>query len=369
MKRWFSLAALVLVALAVGFAAGHRAAPPLAAEPAAQAETAPVAADVVQSEQGFSADFVKTAVPQRQTVPDSIPVTGKLALDKQQLRIAAARVAGRLGRIFVFEGQSVTAGQPLAEIYSPDYLSAENELLLARRFRDTLSAGSSDATLREDAAETYRAALNRLKVLGAAGQDIAALEKSGQVDQYLRVRAPISGVVTQRNVDPGGYLNIGDSLMTLANTDTLWLYFNVYDADYAALKLGQELSFHTNALPGETFSGHVAFIAPSVDPNTHTLPVRCDIPNPGMRLRPEMFISGTLKTAESSAWVVPRSAVLRIADQDYLFVQDGERRYRRTPVQGHALETDQYAVTGGLAAPLPVVVDGAVLLNQMAGSN
>ena len=375
MMRWVVTAMLVLLALAVGYFAGHRnlspgaLAPPLTQFEKAPAEAEPTDSNLVQSAEGFNADFVKTAMPQRRTVPDSIPVTGKLSLDKQQVRIAAARVAGRLGRIFVFEGQSVKVGEPLAEIYSPDYISAENELLLARRFRDTLSAGSADATLRDDASETYRAAANRLKVLGASDPDIAALEKSGQVDQYLRVRAPITGVVTQRNFDPGGYLSIGDTLMTLANTDTLWLYFNIYDADYSSLKLKQELSFQASALPREHFTGHVAFIAPSVDPNTHTLPVRCDIPNPEMRLRPEMFVSGRLKIGEKPAWVVPQSAVFRIRDQDYLFVQDGDKRYRRIPVQGHAVESDQYAATAGLLESQPVVVDGAVLLNQMTGPN
>jgi Cu(I)/Ag(I) efflux system membrane fusion protein len=372
MMRWTLTSILVLLALAAGWYAGHRApaaaaataeAPPPAAAAPAAADAQP---DLVPAGKGFNPDFVKTALPQRQTVAQGIPVTGKLSLDKQQVRIAAARVAGRLGRIFVFEGQSVKAGEALAEIYSPDYISAENELLLARRFRDTL-AGGGEAGLRDDAAATYAAAVSRLKVLGAAPADIAALEKSGKIEEYLMVRAPIGGVVTQRNVDPGGYLNIGDTLMTLANTDTLWLTFNTYDRDYAALKLGQELRFSTSSLPGETFSGRVAFIAPAVDPATHTLPVRCDIPNPGMRLRPEMFVSGQLNTGEAQAWVVPRSAVFRIREQDYVFVQDGGHGYRRTPVSGRALDGGQYAVSAGLPEGQPVVVEGAVLLNQMAG--
>jgi Cu(I)/Ag(I) efflux system membrane fusion protein len=369
MTRWTLTPILVLLALAAGWYAGHRAPAAAAAAEApaapAAAPAAPAEAGLVPAGKGFNPDFVKTALPQRQAVPQGIPVTGKLTLDKRQVRIAAARVAGRLGRIFVFEGQSVKAGEALAEIYSPDYISAENELLLARRFRDTLAGG--EAGLRDDAAATYDAALSRLKVLGASAGDIAALEKSGKAEEYLMVRAPIGGVVTQRNVDPGGYLNIGDTLMTLANTDTLWLTFNTYDGDYAALKLGQELRFQASSLPGESFSGRVAFIAPAVDPATHTLPVRCDIPNPGLRLRPEMFVSGQLDTGENQAWVVPRAAVFRIREQDYVFVQDGAQGFRRAAVQGRALDGGQYAVSAGLPEGRPVVVEGAVLLNQMAG--
>ena len=371
MKSLLSILLLVLLALAAGYYAGQRGAAPAAVTTApGVAVAAPKAADadLVSPAQDFNPDFVKTALPVPQTLPDTIAVTGKLALDRQQLRIAAARVAGRLGRIYVFEGQSVKAGQPLAQIYSPDYISAENEFLLARRFRDTLQSGS-DAALRDDAEQTFRAASNRLKVLGASDEDIAGLGRSGQADQYLLVRAPISGVGIQRNVDAGGYLNIGDSLMTVADTATLWLYFNSYDGDYAALKLGEELEFETSSLPGRSFSGHVSFIAPSIDPATHTLPVRCDIPNPGMLLRPEMFVSGKLKTGERAALLVPRGAVFRVREQDYVFVQQDGRQYRRIPVRGHILDETQYAVAEGLDAAMPVVIEGAVLLNQSSGKD
>ena len=371
MKTWLYILVPALLALAVGYGAGqHAATAPAnstsATEKAANATaTTPAAAKPAQA---FNPDFVKTILPQSRTVPDTIAVTGKLALDRQRVHIAAARVAGRLGRVFVFEGESVKAGQPLAEVYSPDFISAENEYLLARHFRDTLAQGGSDASLRDDAAETFRAATNRLKVLGAADADIANLDRSGQAGQYLLVRAPIGGVVIQRNVDAGGYLNIGDSLMTVADTSTLWLYFNSYDSDYAALKLGQPLDFQSSSLPGRSFSGRVSFIAPTIDPATHTLPVRCDIPNPDRLLRPEMFVSGKLGTGERAALVVPRSAVIRVRDQDYVFVQQGGRQYRRLPVQGHALDDTDYAVVAGLDAATPVVSEGAVLLNQVSGS-
>jgi Cu(I)/Ag(I) efflux system membrane fusion protein len=317
------------------------------------------------AEHGFSENFVKTALPVQELVADSLPITGKLALDKQQTRIAAARVAGRLGRIFVFEGQSVHAGDALAEIYSPDYISAENEFLLAKRFHDTLAADATDAELRDDADLTLRSAANKLKVLGASPADIAALGERGAIAEYLQVRAPISGVVTQRNVDPGGYLNVGDALMALANLDTLWLFANTYDADYQYLKLGEALAFETPSLPGEHFTGRIAFIAPSVDPNTHTLPIRCDVPNRDFRLRPEMFVRGELKVGERMALIVPKSAIIHIRDSDYVIVHGNGKDYRRVAVRGHAIEADRYAVTAGLAANVPIVTDGTLLLSEM----
>ena len=326
-------------------------------------------ASVGNPDQGFSENFVKTGLPVQQLVADTIPITGKLALDKRLTRIAAARVAGRLGRIFVFEGQSVHAGDALAEIYSPDFISAENEFLLAKRFHDTLAADNADVELRNDAEVTMRSAANKLKVLGASSADIAALGRRATIAEYLLVRAPISGVVTQRNVDPGGYLNVGDPLMSLANLDTLWLFANTYDADYQYLKLGEPLAFETPSLPGERFNGQIAFIAPSVDPNTHTLPIRCDVPNRDFRLRPEMFVRGELKVGERMALIVPKSAVIHIRDSDYVIVHDSGKQYRRLPVRGHAFEADRYAITAGLTANVPVVTDGTLLLNETPSEN
>jgi len=368
----------VLVIAAASYLVGHETRQ-VSATPAANMPTAAVAnagpntaadagtaktGDNASAEHEFNADFVKTAAPGQQVVDDTIPITGKLSLDKQQFRIASSRVAGRLGRIFVFEGQSVKAGDALAEIYSADYISAEREYLLAKSFNDTLSKDTADNGLRSDAEETYKSAANKLKVLGASEADIATLAKTGVADEYLKVRAPISGIVTQRNVDPGGYLNVGDPLMSLANLDTLWLFANTYDSDYSALKLGQELSFQSSSLPGQSFSGRIAFIAPSIDPATHTLPIRCNVPNPNMLLRPEMFIKGVLKVGAREAWVVPRAAVIHIRDTDYVIVKDDDKHYRRVAVQGHPLEPGQYAITGGLTQSVQIVTDGGLLVNE-----
>jgi len=216
---------------------------------------------------------------------------------------------------------------------------------------------------------TLESARNKLKVLGATPADIATLEQRGTAGEYLEVRAPIAGVVTARNVDPGAYLNVGDALMSLANLDTLWLVANTYDADYPLLRIGQTLDFGTSSLAGESFKGRIAFIAPSVDPTTHTLPIRCDVPNPGLRLRAEMYVSGSLQVGTHAAAVVPRSAVIHIRDADFVVVQTGPQQYRRVKIQGHRLGSDEFAITSELAAATAVVVDGALLLNETIGED
>jgi Cu(I)/Ag(I) efflux system membrane fusion protein len=364
-----SFLTLAAICALIGYWIGtrHAAPAPAAAEPATAASThAPSAA--TQTPPGpvaINGDFVHTAAPVARQIPLQVPVNGKLGLDKQRLRIAASRVAGRLGRIFVFEGQSVKAGQPLAEIYSPDYLSAEREFLLATRFNETL-ATTADAGLRDDSDATAHAAAGRLRTLGANEADIERLRRTQTVEDYLQVRAPIAGVVIQRNVDPGAYLSIGDTLMSLADPSNLWLLADTYDLDYAALKVGETLSFTTPGLPGRAFEARVSFIAPSFDPTTHTLAIRCDVPNADGALRPEMPVNGLLNVGEQSALVVPKQAVVHVRDSDFLVLRDGDK-FRRVQVQGHALGDSDYAVISGLDAGSTVVVDGGVLVDQMLG--
>jgi len=371
MSRYILLIGLVAVAVTGGYFLGRHSQPVVQREePAASAPQDNTAApDTVNGSAGFNPDFVKTAAAVAQTVADSIPVTGKLSLDKQRIHIAAARVAGRLGKVYAADGQAVVAGQTLAELYSPDFISAQQELLLAKRFRDALGHGDLEPTLASDAEATYRSAASRIKVLGASDQDLQRLEQSGVIEEYLKIRAPISGVVVQRNVDSGGYLNVGDPLMSLADVDTLWLVANTYVSDYAALKLGQKLDFQTDALPGRSFSGTVTFIAPSLDPVTHTLAIRCEVPNRGMLLRPELFVSGHLEIGVRSAWVVPQQAVVHIRDLDYVFVRDAAKNFRRVQIKGHAIDEGRYAVVDGLSGAAEVVTDGGVLLNQMLSTN
>jgi Cu(I)/Ag(I) efflux system membrane fusion protein len=357
--------AFVIIAAGIGYLAEGthglaKVTPNLSVNEPVRLATASVEANAIRTNEKFSADLVKMAEPAQQIVADTIPITGQLTLDKQQMRTAFSYVGGRVSRIFVFEGQSVKAGDTLAEIYSAEYISAQREFLLAKSAKD-----ASDAKPLVNVEASYRSAANKLKLMGASAQDVVQLAKTGEINESLKVRAPISGVITQRNVEPGGILNAGDPLMSLANLDRLWLLANVDDSDYTALKLGQELSFLTAALPGRTFTAQITFVGFSVDPTTHTFPIRCTVQNSQFLLRPEMLIQGALKIGERSAWVLPKSAVIHSRGFDYVFVKSDDKIYRRVAVRGHLLGADNYVVTSGIAEALPIVSDGGSLSNKL----
>ncbi|ATJ88728.1 efflux RND transporter periplasmic adaptor subunit [Ralstonia solanacearum] len=315
---------------------------------------------------GFDPQQVQVAQVTQQSLPVELDTPGKLAYNAEHTKLASARVAGRLDRILVFEGALVREGQPLAELYAPDYISAQKEYLLALNTARTLQ-GSTMKDLQDDAQQTVQSAAGRLHVLGLTDAEIAQIRARGTPAEHLILRAPISGTIVKRNMDPGAFLNVGDSLMSIVDTRALWFTGNVYENDIARVRIGQPITLRTAAYPDRAFTGTVSFIAPNIDAATHTLTVRCDVPNPDGLLRPEMYSTARIQTGQAMGTVVPKTALVKDHGRYYVIVQSDAGHFRRTEVQGHDLPGADagFAVTGGLSPQSAVVVRGAALLNEM----
>ncbi|MFP4592404.1 MAG: efflux RND transporter periplasmic adaptor subunit [bacterium] len=379
MKKFSPLVALI--ALAAAAAAGvvvGRNWPSNAAVPAAKASpaAAPLPAGASQPtaksdtvaipDGGFDPQQVQVAQVSHEDVPVELDTPGKLAYNAERTKLASARVAGRLDRILVFEGALVREGQPLAELYAPDFISAQKEYLLALNTARQLQS-SAMKDLQEDAEQTMQSAAGRLHVLGLNDDEIAQIRKRGTPAEHLTLRAPLSGTIVKRNMDPGAFLNVGDSFMSIVDTRALWFTGNVYENDIARVKIGQAITLHTSAYPDRAFTGTVSFIAPNIDPATHTLTVRCDVPNPDGLLRPEMYSTARIQTGQSQAAVVPKSALVKDHGRYYVIVQSDAKHFKRVEVQGRDLPGAErgFAVTAGLSQQSTVVVRGAALLNEM----
>ncbi|MDB0515413.1 efflux RND transporter periplasmic adaptor subunit [Ralstonia solanacearum] len=315
---------------------------------------------------GFDPQQVQVAQVTQQSLPVELDTPGKLAYNAEHTKLASARVAGRLDRILVFEGALVREGQPLAELYAPDYISAQKEYLLALNTARTLQS-STMKDLQDDAQQTVQSAAGRLHVLGLTDAEIAQIRARGTPAEHLILRAPISGTIVKRNMDPGAFLNVGDSLMSIVDTRALWFTGNVYENDIARVRIGQPITLRTAAYPDRAFTGTVSFIAPNIDAATHTLTVRCDVPNPDGLLRPEMYSTARIQTGQAMGTVVPKTALVKDHGRYYVIVQSDAGHFRRTEVQGHDLPGADagFAVTGGLSPQSAVVVRGAALLNEM----
>ena len=298
------------------------------------------------------------------SVPVELKVPGRLAFNAEKSKVLSARAPGRVERIYAFDGAAVEVGSPIVELYSPEYLSAQQEYLLSSKTAKVLEANKTMSDLLGDAQITQQAAANRMRNLGASDGDIKSLEKSGKTQYNLVMRSPLQGVVVKRSVEPGAVVSAGDVLVSLANPKELWFLGSVYEQDIRKIQKGQTMILRSESYPDKEFVATANYIAPTIDPETHALLIRCDVENPDGLLRPDMYVSARLKTGEAEAVVLPQSAIIRVREMRYVITQTGKDTFRRFTVKGYDLDGKRFAVVEGLEPGMKVLTDGAVLLND-----
>ena len=297
-------------------------------------------------------------------VPMDIKVPGRLAFNSEKSKVLSARAPGRVERIYAFDGAQVNVGSPIVEIYSPDFISAQQEYLLSSKTVKVLESNQTMAGLLSDARITQEAASNRMRNLGAGDADVKSLERSGITQGNLIMRSPLQGVVVKRNVEPGSAVDSGDVLTTLADPKHLWFLGNVFEQDFRFIKPGQKMVLQLEAYPDKEFVATANYIAPAIDPQTRALLIRADVENIDNLLRPDMYASARLTTGMANAIVVPQTTVVRIREMRYVIVKVGPESYRRLPVKGYDLNSKEFAITQGVEPGARILTDGAVLLND-----
>ncbi|MBU3547076.1 efflux RND transporter periplasmic adaptor subunit [Polynucleobacter sp. MWH-Jannik1A5] len=297
-------------------------------------------------------------------VPVNIKVPGRLAFNAEKSKVLSARAPGRVERIYAFDGAQVEIGSPIVELYSPEFLSAQQEYLLSSKTAKVLEASKTMSDLLGDARITQQAAANRMRNLGAGDGDIKSIESTGKTSNNLIMRSPLKGVVVKRNVEPGSAVNSGDVIATLADPKQLWFLGNVFEQDFRLIKQGQKMVLHLEAYPEKEFVAYANYISPTVDPQTRALLIRADVENTDDLLRPDMFASGSLTTGTADAVVVPQSAIVRVRENRYAIVRVGPETFRRVPVKGYDLNSKSFAITEGVEQGWQVLSEGAVLLND-----
>ncbi|MFZ3038235.1 MAG: efflux RND transporter periplasmic adaptor subunit [Polynucleobacter sp.] len=297
-------------------------------------------------------------------VPVDIKVPGRLAFNAEKSKVLSARAPGRVERIYAFDGAEVNIGSPIVELYSPEFLSAQQEYLLSSKTAKVLETSKTMSDLLGDARITQQAAANRMRNLGAGDGDIKAIETTGKTQNNLVMRSPLKGVVVKRNVEPGSAVNSGDVIATLADPKQLWFLGNVFEQDLRLIKPGQKMVLHVEAYPDKEFVAYANYIAPTIDPQTRALLVRAEIENNDDLLRPDMYASAKLTTGMADAIVVPQTAVVRIREMRYVIIKVGDEAYRRLPVKGYDLNSKTFAITEGVEPGAYILAEGAVLLND-----
>jgi Cu(I)/Ag(I) efflux system membrane fusion protein len=309
--------------------------------------------------------IVKIQEVQIVPVVSTIRLNGKLALDALRVHQVTTRVAGRVERFLAFEGAPVKSGEILAYLYSPEYISAQNEFLLARQTARTLNNPATQ-DLYQDALATLQAARNKLLVMGLLESDLQQLDSTGRINLQLPVRAPVSGRLIKRMVDPGGYLDVGAGLGTVADVSSVWFIGNAFEADLPSLREGLKLRIALNGNSQPVFAeGVINFISPTVDPDTHSVVVRASLPNQQGQLKPEMLAMGEVMLPPQKLPVVPRAAVVQDGAESFIMVQRQPNQFERVSVRvGAGNNSNELSVLSGIHEHDQIVVDGSVLVDR-----
>jgi Cu(I)/Ag(I) efflux system membrane fusion protein len=261
-------------------------------------------------------------------LPGTLQTTGQFTFDDKKVSTIVSRVQGRIEDIRASLWDTVVQGQAIAKLYSPDFMTAEAEYLQAQTTSKVTRSAAVDGAV-DMAASMADASRRKLLLLGMEPRDIAALRTPSPT---IWMRAPISGIVVKNQAVRGTAINPGDQLYQLGTLDPIWITADLYEIDMSRVHDGQGLEATTPAFPGEVFKGVIARISPNVDPTTHALSIRCAVPNPDLRLKPQMMASIQVITSTGDALIVPREALVFDTDKYYAFVQVGGDRLERRPV-------------------------------------
>jgi len=294
-------------------------------------------------------------------VARTVAALGELEFDARRVAGAAARASGRLEEVAAFLGDRVSAGAVLAEIYSPDFLAVQVEVLQAAA-RVARLAGQPD----EFSARAFlEAARRKMAPFGPSPAEIDALIASVEIRPLLAVRAPISGVVLESRAVPGTTVESGAELYKLADPSTLWACVSLMEKDLATVRPGMEATIRTKAYPGREFHGRLVLIGAAMDTSTRTVEGRIVLPNPDGGLKPGMYIEAALASTERrTVLTVPISAVQEFASGRIVFVQTGPTAFTLRPVATGEILGPRIEITAGLAEGERVVSVGSFLLKS-----
>jgi cobalt-zinc-cadmium efflux system membrane fusion protein len=312
---------------------------------------------------------------------------GKIAANGDRATPVFSPFSGRITRVIAGLGDTVKAGAPLATLEASEFVQAQNDLATAlsqvklARITETRKHALYDAkggslqdwqSAQNDltAAETaLSAARNRLTILGKSAAEIAALESNRTISAMATLSAPIAGVVVDRQVGPGQYVQAGAATpqFTIADTSSVWLLANVRETDAAVVKLGQSVEVHVPAYPNRIFKARLTYVSAVVDPVTHRLPVRAEIGNRDAALKPEMFANFRILTSDASeSPAVPQSAVVYEGAAAHVWVVAADGLLSLRSISTGRSNDGLIEVLEGLKPGENVVTKGGLFIDQAA---
>ncbi len=309
---------------------------------------------------------VTTAVVEMKDVSDELTAPGNVAMDEQRLSYVQTRFPGWIKTVFANATyQYVKKGQKLFTIYSPDLASTEQEYLLAKKNQIAVSE-HMHGTPAEEGNWLLQAAAERLRRYDIPEAEITQLEKSGTISREIAFESPASGYIIERNALPNAYVQPETKLYTIADLSTVWVYANVPQADVGRLKPGDRGQVSVDAYPGRKFSGRVDQILPEVDATTRTVRVRLVLSNPGVVLKPGMYVNVEIAAPLGRQLVIPASGVLQAGTRQIAFIDRGQGSLEPREIETGTRLDDSIVVLKGLKAGDRIVSSANFLVDSEA---
>lgn len=331
-------------------------------KPATSIET-PLA-PVQLTPEGMQSIGVKIGTVHRRSISDEIRATGTVDIDERQVSYVQVRFRGYIRKVFADATyQYVRKGEPLFTIYSPELVATEQDYLNALENANRVAASPVEGV--GSAAKDMAAATEmRLRQWQIAASDLAKLKETGKLIPDLVVDSPVAGYITERNALPNLFVEQGTRLYTVADLSRVWVYAQVFQDDLGRLKPGDTAQITVDAYPTRTFHGRIESILPQVDMATRTVRARLEIENPGVTLKPGMFVNVDLKTNLGRQLVVPASAVLQSGTRQLVFLSEGNGRIEPKEVVLGPRAGDNFVVLKGLQAGQQIVTSANFLIDS-----
>lgn len=328
--------------------------------PLIQNSTPVNAAAIVMTEAGIKLAEVQTSIVSSKKPVKNVRLYGKIQADERLIQTQPAHVPGRIEKLLVnFTGEEVKVGQTIAQIYSPELVTAQKELLEAIKMKD----------MQPGILEAAREKLHQWKFTDSQISDI---ENSGIIKSVFEVNATVSGIVINKRVTVGDYVSLGTPLYEIADLSNVWALFDAYESDLPWIRKGNNITFTLQSQPGKEYKGAVTFIDPVINPQTRVARVRLEIPNPGNILKPEMFATGLVNAhlaTSGSSLVIPQSSVLWTGTRSVVYIKIPEATEPSFVIREITLGpslSDSYVVLDGLMEGEEIVTNGTFSIDAAA---
>lgn len=306
---------------------------------------------------------VSVVMAKKQLMSRDIQAVGIISYAEPNYKHISMRFPGRLEKLYLgYTGQYVKKGDPVADVYSPEAISAQQEYLLALSSYEQATQGMQSFV--SSAGQLLEQAEQKLVQWGFTQSQISRLKETRKVSHIVTIYSHVSGTVVKKSVDPQHYAATGEDMYDVADLSTVWIYLDVYEKDIRFVSVGQPVRISTEAYPLEKFSGKVIFIDPVVNPETRTIRVRTASPNRQLKLKPNMYASATISVPKTVTLAVPSTAVISTGRRTVVWVEVKENTFEPRDVAVGATRDGVTAILGGLQEGDHVVESGGFLLDS-----